>query len=65
MASMMVQQQVKDFAMWKIQYDSMAEKRVSLGALSNTVYRDAIDPNKITIVSRWKSMADAKKWAES
>jgi quinol monooxygenase YgiN len=29
------------------------------------IYRDATDPNKLTLVFKWSSMANAQKWAQS
>jgi len=65
MASMLVQHQVKDFAEWKKVYDSVADLRTSNGELSDKIYRDANDPNKLTIVFKWDSLANAQKYANS
>jgi len=50
MASMLVQHNVKDYAEWKNVYDSVADLRASNGELSDQIYRDANDPNKLTVV---------------
>jgi len=65
MASMLVQQTVKDFAEWKNVYDSAADLRSSNGELSEQIYRDASDPNKLTIVFKWDSLENAQKYASS
>ena len=65
MASMLVQQHVKDYAAWKKVYDSAAELRASNGALSDQIYREASDPNKLTIIFKWNSLANAQKYAQS
>jgi len=65
MASMLVQHQVKDFAEWKKVYDSVADLRASNGELSDKIYRDASDPNKLTIIFKWDSLANAQKYANS
>ena len=65
MASMLVQHHVKDFAAWKKTYDSMAELRRSNGELTDKIYRDAGDPNKLTLIFKWTSLADAQKYAGS
>jgi quinol monooxygenase YgiN len=65
MASMLVQHQVKDFADWKKVYDSVADLRASNGELSDKIYRDASDPNKLTIIFKWDSLANAQKYANS
>jgi len=65
MASMLVQHQVKDFAEWKRVYDSVADLRSSNGELSDRIYRDASDPNKLTIMFKWDSLENAQKYASS
>jgi len=65
MASMLVQHQVKDFSEWKNVYDSLAEMRSTNGELSDQIYRDASDPNKLTLVFQWDSLANAQKYAQS
>jgi quinol monooxygenase YgiN len=65
MAGMLVQHHVKDFAAWKKVYDSVKGLRTSNGELSDQIYRDASDPNKLTLVFKWNSIANAQKWANS
>jgi quinol monooxygenase YgiN len=65
MASMLVQHTVKDFAEWKKVYDSVADMRSSNGELSDRIYRDASDPNRLTIIFKWDSLANAQKYAQS
>ena len=65
MASMLVQHQVKDFSEWKNVYDSVAELRASSGELSDQIFRDANDPNKLTVIFKWDSLANAQKYAQS
>ncbi len=65
MASMLVQHKVKDFAAWKNVYDSVADLRASNGELSDKVYRDASDPNRLTVIFKWDSLANAQKYAQS
>ena len=65
MATMLVQHKVKNFADWKKVYDSVAGLRASNGELSDQIYRDASDPNKLTLVFKWNSLANAQKWAQS
>jgi quinol monooxygenase YgiN len=65
MASMLVQQKVKDFAAWKEVYDSVNDLRASNGELSDQIYRDANDPNRLTVILKWDSMANAQKYANS
>ena len=65
MASMLVQHSVKDYAEWKNVYDSVADLRASNGELSDQIYRDASDPNNLTVVFKWNSLANAQKYANS
>ena len=65
MASMLVQHKVKDFSEWKSVYDSVADLRASNGELSDQIYRDASDPNNLTVVFKWNSLANAQKYANS
>lgn len=65
MASMLVQHNVKDFAAWKRVYDSVADMRSSNGELSDHIYRDASDPNKLTVMFKWDSLENAQKYSQS
>ena len=65
MATMLVQHKVKNFAEWKKVYDSVAGLRATNGELSDQVFRDASDPNKLTLVFKWDSLPNAQKWAQS
>jgi len=65
MASILIQHQVKDFAAWKKVFDSNIDLRKSNGELSAQVYRDASDPNKITTINKWNTIANAQKFAHS
>lgn len=65
MTRSMIQQSVKDYAAWKKVYDSLADVRSSKGAISDQVFQDANDRNKVTVLVGWKSLESAKAWAES
>jgi quinol monooxygenase YgiN len=65
MASMLVQHKVKDFSEWKSVYDSVADLRASNGELSDQIFRDVSDPNNLTVVFKWNSLANAQKYANS
>lgn len=65
MATMLVQHTVKDFAEWKKVYDSVVDLRASNGELSDQIYRDASDPNKLTVIFKWDSLENARNYAES
>ena len=65
MASMLAQHHVKDFPAWKKVYDSEADFRHSSGELSDQVFHDASDPNKVTLLFKWDSLANAQKFSQS
>lgn len=65
MASMLITHQVEDFAAWKKVFDSHASLRTSNGEISTQIFRDASDPNKLTIINKWNSLANAQKFAHS
>ena len=65
MASMLIHHTVKDYAEWKKVFDSAIALRTSSGELSAQVYRDASDPNMITTINKWDSLANAQKFAHS
>jgi hypothetical protein len=64
-AALIVRHRVANFDQWKIAFDSMFEVRRSHGWLSATVYRDATDPNMVTIVNRVKDLDGAKRYGSS
>ena len=65
MASMLVQHKVKDFAVWKKAYDSMADVRTAAGEVSYQIYRDQSNPNELTLFFNWDSVENAQKYASS
>jgi quinol monooxygenase YgiN len=65
MASILIQQKVKDFSTWKDIYESRSGFRASSGALSSQVYREVDDPNQVTLIFKWDSLANAQKFASS
>jgi quinol monooxygenase YgiN len=62
---MLVKHTVKDFAVWKEVYDSVAELRATNGELSDHIYRDSINPNSLTIMFKWDSLENAQRYAQS
>jgi len=62
---MLIQHEVKDFAKWKNVFDSMADMRISNGEVSHKIYRDTMDPNKLTVINTWDTLEKAKKFAQS
>jgi quinol monooxygenase YgiN len=62
---MLIQHHVKDYAEWKKVFDSAAGLRSSNGELSAQIFRDASDPNSLTIINKWNSLENAQKFAHS
>ncbi len=62
---MLVQHKVKDFADWKNVYDSVADMRANNGELSDQIYRDASNPNSLTVIFNWDSLENAQQYAQS
>jgi quinol monooxygenase YgiN len=65
MAAMLIQHRVKDFATWKKVFDSVHDLRVSGGELTSKIFRDAQDPNSLTVLNTWDTLANAEKFAHS
>jgi quinol monooxygenase YgiN len=65
MTSMIVTHKVKDYSIFKKTFDSVIDLRKSNGELSDRIYRDASDPNEITLIFKWNSLANAQKYAHS
>ena len=65
MASLLVQQKVKSFEEWKKVFDSVVSLRSSYGGRESQVFRNADDPNNVTVMVKWDSVANARKWAQS
>ena len=65
MYNMLVHHQVKNFAEWKKVFDSVVDLRKRSGELSANIYRSESDPNDITAIFKWDSLANAHKYAQS
>ena len=65
MAALIVKHRVANFEAWKTQFDSMKPIRAKHGWLSTHVFRDATDPNVVTIVNRVRDLAGAKAYGAS
>lgn len=64
-AALIVRHRVANFEQWKAVFDGMFETRRAHGWLSAIVYRDATDPNMVTIVNRVKDLDGAKRYGSS
>ena len=65
MTTMIMQHTVENFETWKKVFDSFAGLRTSSGEISTQVLRDASEPNKVTVINRWDSLANAQKFTHS
>ena len=64
-AALIVRHRVANFDNWKKAFDSMVDIRRAHGWTSAIVYRDAADPNMVTIVNRVKDLDGAKRYGAS
>jgi quinol monooxygenase YgiN len=64
-ASLVVRHRVANFEAWKKVFDEMTATRKEHGWTSHIVYRDAADPNMVTIVNRMKDVDGAKRYGGS
>lgn len=65
MASMLIQHTVKDFTEWKKVFDANSGLRSSNGELSHQIFRDASNPNHITVINKLNSLENAQHFAHS
>ncbi len=57
---------VEDYAKWKPVFDRLsAARKASGGAKRGTLFRDADNPNDITILIEWDHLENAHKFIES
>jgi hypothetical protein len=64
-AALIVRHRVANFETWKQIFDSMFELRKRHGWIATIVYRDAADPNVVTIVNRVQDIDSAKRYGGS
>ncbi len=65
MAYILVQQSVEDYEKWKTRFDEDGSIRQAGGSKGGMVLRNADDPNHITILLEWDSLANARAFASS
>jgi quinol monooxygenase YgiN len=65
MATMIVKHRVANFESWKPLFDSMTAVRKEHGWTGHEVYRDANDPNLVTIVNHVRDIESAKRYGGS
>jgi len=65
MATMLIHLQVKDYAAWKVVFDSGSDLRKSNGEISHQIFRDEKDANRLTTLYTWDTFENARKFTES
>ena len=65
MASLLFQIKVKEYSAWRKVYDTLKGFRISMGQLSEQVYRDADDPHKVAILFTWDAIENAQKYTRA
>jgi quinol monooxygenase YgiN len=65
MATMIVKHRVKNFETWKGVFDSMESARKQHGWLGAAVFRDAADPNLVTVINKVRTLDGAKAYGGS
>jgi quinol monooxygenase YgiN len=57
-----VQHTVRDFDAWKPSFDEHESVRAEYGCKGHTIYRDADNPNDVTILMSWESRERAEEF---
>jgi heme-degrading monooxygenase HmoA len=65
MATMLIRHHVGDYAAWRKVFDSVHDLRTSSGELGSQIFRDANDPNSLTVLNTWDTLENAQKFAHS
>lgn len=65
MAMLIVHLKVKDYAAFREVFDHATPTRTRFGGTGHKVYQAPSDPDEVTILSEWKSMEQAKVYADS
>ncbi|NND89830.1 MAG: hypothetical protein HKN42_03125, partial [Granulosicoccus sp.] len=63
-AMLVAAHEVGDFARWKQVYDSAAESKARFGWLRGHVFTENGNPNQILVIEEFKSMEQARQFAE-
>lgn len=62
MSHVLITHEVKDYAHWRPGFDEHGRVRQEFGCLSEQVFRDAGNPNRITVLMEWNSFENAEKF---
>ena len=58
-------QKVEDYDKWKLVFDEHSTQRRVQGSKGAKILRDANDPNKLVIITKWEDVETAKNFAKS
>ncbi len=65
MATLMLRVKVSDFDKWKAAFDAGADAhRIARGSKGGKIFRDAQDPNMVSVILHWDSMANLQGFLE-
>jgi heme-degrading monooxygenase HmoA len=65
MSYILVQHSVEDYEKWKPVFDENGPIRQAAGSRGARVLRNADDPNHVTVLLEWDTMANARAFAGS
>ncbi len=65
MAYILVQQSVEDYGKWKTLFDEDGPIRQAGGSKGGVIFRNADDPNHITVLLEWDSLENARAFVSS
>ena len=65
MVHVLITHQVKDFASWKVGYDAGKPMRTENGVISDRVFQDSSDPNRVTLLMECRDLGQAKAFLEN
>ncbi len=62
MTHVLVTHEVQSYARWRPYFDNHASVRSDFGCLGEQVFRDAENPNRITMLLEWDSFENADRF---
>jgi len=65
MAYILVQHSVEYYERWKSEFDAHRAAREAAGSKGGFVFRDADNPNNLTVLLEWNSLERAHAFSES
>ena len=65
MSYFLVRAKVEDYEKWKPGFDEHSATRQERGSKGGRLFRNADDPNEVTIVLAWDNLENARQFAQS